>query len=856
MMNDKKEEIIYWSLPIKKVFESLHSSEQGLSTSEANKKIDQFGENIIKEKTQHHGVKIFLSQFKSPFILILIAASIIAYFLHEKTDAVIILVIILLSSVLSFFQEYRAEKVMRMLRSYVSHKAKVVRDGELVEIDAKYLVSGDIIKLNIGDVIPADVRLINVEEMSTDESALTGESSPIIKKISVVSEKHALPQYLYNIAFSGTTVASGSGKGIVIATGKNTFFGRTASSLMQKMPEADFQKGIKDFSNFILKVVVILTAVVFASNALLGKGIFGSFMFAVALAVGITPELLPMIMTVALSSGSLNMAKEKVITKRLASIEDFGNIDILCCDKTGTLTEGRLVLQQYLTIDGTKDRKLLFYGLLCNPARENKGKGIEGNSVDKAIWQNKEAKTLQNKVEQVVVLDENEFDFERRRMSIVLKGEKKNIFIVKGAPESVLEKSTKILVNGKKRKLSKIVFDKIKKQIAEYEGEGYKVIAIAEKETAKKETKKSDEKELTFLGFLNLLDPPKKTAKKSLKLLQELGIGIKVLSGDSPLITRKICSEVGLMINEDKIITGEEIENLDDKQLFEIAQKYNVFARITPEHKYKIVASLNKEGHVVGFLGDGINDAPALKAADVGISIDSAVPIAKEAADIILLKKSLRVVAKGVVLGRKTFGNITKYILNTISANYGNMFTVVVASLFLPFIPLLAAQILLINFISDFPLLTLSTDKVDDEFVKKPKRWNIKLISKFMIHFGLISSFFDLALICTLFFVFKTSPELFRTSWFVLSILTEVIITFSIRTRFFFMKSRPSNALLFSSLFAVIITLALPFTIFGNKFFKFVPIPLTIVVFIGILIAVYFIVVEVTKQYFFRKFET
>ncbi|MBI5065557.1 magnesium-translocating P-type ATPase [Candidatus Woesearchaeota archaeon] len=854
-MYQKRSEIVFWALPVEKALKELSSSETGLSNEEVKKRLSEYGHNEVKNKEQRSWLNILIYQFKNPLILILIFASLVSFFLGEKVDSLVIFSIVLINSLLGFYQEYRAEKAMRELRKYLSINTSVIREGTLIEVNAKDIAPGDIVSLGIGSIVPADIRLIIADDLTTNESVLTGESVPVIKKTDIVSEKHSLPQDLKNIAFMGTNVESGYGKGIVIATGENTFFGKTAAYLNQKEPEANFQKSMLNFGQFLLKIVILMTLIIFGINALLHKGILNSLLFALALAVGITPEVLPIIMTLSLSNGSLKMAKEKVITKKLSSVEDFGNIDTLCCDKTGTLTEGILTLKNFVNIEGLKDKKVLLYGLLCNSSRGSKGKLREVNSVDRALVESKDAKNLEKKTEIYSILDENEFDFTRRITSVLVIENKKNILIAKGAPESIIKASNYVFLKNKKTKITNSVKLTIQNKIKEYEEEGYKVIGVAEKPIDKKETDKNDEKNLVLVGLLLFSDPPKKTVKRSLKILQKLGIAVKVISGDSPIITRRICNEVDLKIAENKVLTGEQIDKLNEKELTEVCKKYNVFARISPEQKYKIVVSLNKEGHIVGFLGDGVNDAPALKAADVGISVHTGAGVAKEAADIILLKKSLRVLAKGIIVGRKTFGNITKYILNTISANYGNMFTVVVSSLFLKYIPLLPVQILLINLVSDGPMLTISTDNVDNEFVKKPKRWNLDLIFKFMLYFGLISSFFDLALIIPLIWVFKANNDVLRTSWFVLSVLTELIITFSIRTKLTFFRSKPSNSLLLSSILASVLTVVLPFTNFGKILFKLIPIPQSVIIYIGILLLSYFFVVEAVKRFFFKKFE-
>ncbi len=827
------------------VFAQYKTNEKGLTESESEKRRQEYGLNSLEDKTQRHGFRIFVSQFTSPLVLLLIGAASVAYFVGEKIDASVILAIILLNSLLGFFQEYKAERALRALKKLVTIRAKVMRDGNIKEIDAKNLVPGDIVQLNIGDIIPADIRLIRVDDFTADESALTGESVPVLKKIQPIDAQKNIAQDLSNMAFMGTSVSSGLSEGVVVGTGEKTFLGETATFLNQKNPETDFQKSIREFGNFLLKITFAMTIFILIANAALQKPFFDSLLFAIALAVGITPEMLPILMTITLSRGAMRMAKKNVITKTLASVEDFGNIDTLCCDKTGTLTMGKETLFDYRNVDGEKDEGLILYGLLCNSGKAGTSQSAYRNDIDKAIGESKEAKSFVAQASEYGLLDANEFDFERRRMSVIVERQGQKTFITKGGAEAILDVCT----------MTATVKEKMKNQVEKYEAMGYRVIAIAKKTTTLTKSDKHEEKDLTLLGFLMFLDPPKEGVKESLVLFQKLGVAIKIISGDSAIITRKICHEVGLEIVNNKVISGDELSALSAKEFERICRTHNVFARVTPEQKYKIVELHNKDGHVVGFLGDGINDAPALKAADVGISVDSGSGIAKEAADIILLEKSLSVLAEGIVEGRKIFSNITKYILNTISANFGNMFTVAASSLFLKFIPLLPSQILLNNFLSDIPLLTIGSDHVDAELLKKPKRWNIKFISRFMLVFGLISSFFDLALILPLIFIMKVSPALLQTAWFVESALSEMLITFAIRTRLAFWKSRPSQELIITSIFAATLTVAIPFFWFGKEWFDFVKMPMGILGYIVLLLAAYFLAAEFAKHIFYKKFD-
>lgn len=845
-----------WSLPVDALLAKTKTSERGLKGGEVAERLKEYGPNEVDAKEKLRSLKLLASQFRSPFIIVLILASLIAYFLGDRMDALVIIAIVLLNSLLGFFQEYRAEQAAEKLKKYLVMRCRVMRDGKKVEIDSKDIVPGDIVYFDVGDIIPADIRIIHCEDLTTDESSLTGESLPVSKQPGVVDKQKPLPQDLGNMLFMGTSVSSGYGHGVVTSTGVKTFFGKTASILKQKQPDSDFHKGLRSFSEMTMGVVFAMVLFIFFTNTILGKGAFDSFLFALALAVGIIPESLPIIMTLTLSDGALKMAKEDVIMKRLASVEDLGNMDTLCCDKTGTLTEGRISLADHLSLDGKKDDRVLIAGMLCNLSSRSDGKRFFGNPIDVAIREHPHALELEGQLENYKVVDQNEFDYDRKRVSVVVKMAGGHILIVKGASYSILSVCSNALIKAEKVKLSRELVSRIDGAVADYENRGFRVILIAEKRVEKAETTKGDEWGLTLTGYLLFLDPPKKTAGESLRLLNQLGVAVKVISGDSQFITRKICNDVGLSIVEDRVITGDDLEKLSDAQLADYAMKYNVFARIIPEQKYKLVASLNRSGHTVGFLGDGVNDAPALRAADVGISVDSGTDIAKASAGVVLLKKNLTVLAQGVIEGRKTFSNITKYIFNTISANYGNMLTVALSSLFLDFIPLLPSQILLNNFISDLPLLTVSTDNVDKDTLRRPRKWDISLISKFMIFFGVISAVFDMALILPLLFILKVHPSMFRTAWFVESSISEIIVTFAIRTKRAFYKSRPSNLLIVTSILAIFATIAITYTSMGAIFFEFIPMPIGILALIAEIILAYFVTAEVGKIYFFKKVES
>jgi Mg2+-importing ATPase len=810
----------------------MNAPARGLSHEEVLKRQKQFGLNQIEQQKGRSAFGIFIAQFLSPLIAVLVVASGISFVLGDHTDTYIILAIVFINALLGFWQEFKAEKTVQSLRQLISPKVKVLRNGKRLELDSKFLVPGDVVFLNIGDLIPADLRLVKVDGLTVDEAPLTGESLPVVKTTELVADDHHLPQQLLNMAFMGTAVSSGEGMGVVVSTGKETFFGKISSYLKEPEEKSDFDKSVSDFSRFLLKVILLMTAFIFLVNAVLDHGWLESFLFALALAVGITPEQLPIIITISLSRGAEVLAKAKVVVKKLTAIEDLGNMDILCTDKTGTLTEGHLQLQNFFDATGKEDPLMLVYGLLCSD---------EDNMIDRAILASKDRAGAAKRAKSYKLVDRNEFDFQRRRMSVVVQGpNKKKWLIVKGAVES-LEKISKVPKG-------------FRTLIEGHREAGFNTIAIAIKEFKGTTSTQSDERGLTLVGFLTFLDPPRESAKTSIDQLERLGVAVKVLSGDDPLVTRAVCKQVGLTIVGGKIYTGDDLDKFTHARFVEVVNKYNVFSRIAPEHKYKIVKALNRgEKATIAFMGDGINDAPALKVADVGISVNTATDIAKDAADIILLQKNLQVVVDGVVLGRKIFANIRKYILNTVSANYGNMFTVALSSMFLKFVPLLPSQILLNNLVTDTPMLAISTDNVDEEVQRRPSKLNVKVIRSFMTSFGLLSTAFDLLLIFSLIYYFKTGPELFRSAWFLESALSEMIITFSLRTYKPFWKSRPGQFLLGLSIVIIGLLFAFMYIPSLAGWFQLVPLPQPLLLWCLGVVGLYFIACELFKLSFFRR---
>jgi Mg2+-importing ATPase len=804
---------------------------RGLTAAEAGRRLQQYGPNDPGGHGGRGVWRVLAAQLTNRLVLLLIAAALLSYFLGERLNSAVILAIVVLNAALGFVQEYRAERALAALRGLVTHTARVRRDGVVAEVPATAVVPGDVVLLGIGDRVPADLRLALADDLSLDESTLTGESLPVGKG--------------EGPAFMGTVVASGYGEGIVTATGRATALGRTAAVLERKPHETAFQKNIRAFSDLLFRITVLMTAFVFLANAVFGKGIASSFLFALALAVGITPEALPVIVTIALSTGALRMARAKVIVKRLIAVENLGNVDVICCDKTGTLTVGEPTLQGYVDAAGRPDPHVLLLGLLCGDEDATARGGAPGKSLDRALWRCEAVSGLEPALAAYRMLDRNELDFTRRRMSVVVRGPEGTRLVVKGAPEAVLAASR--LLPGDAAAIAE--------RAAGFEADGYRVIAVAEKPIATDRTTAADETGLTLRGFLLFLDPPKADVREALAAFARLGVALKVMSGDGPVITRRICRDVGLSVAEDRVVTGAELGGLSDDAVRELVRRYDVFARVSPEQKSRLVEALSATGHVVGFLGDGVNDAAALRAADVGIAVDSGADVAKEAADIVLLEKSLGVLADGIVAGRRTFGNIVKYILNTISANFGNMSTVALSSLFLRFIPLLPSQILLNNLLSDGPLLTISTDNVDAELLRRPRKWHLELISHFMVSFGLLSAVFDLILIVALIGVFRAGTDLFRTAWFVESALSEIVVTFAIRTRSAFFRSVPGRWLVGASFLAGVATVGLPFTRAGQTYFAFVPLRGPVLALVAGVVVAYFASAELAKGAFFRRFE-
>jgi Mg2+-importing ATPase len=828
-----------------KVLHELGVFKNGLSSAQAQSRIKEYGYNVLAEKKKLGVFLEVLHHFRSPLVIILLVATAVSAYFGQVLDATIIGIMILLSLGLDFFLEHNANKAAEKLKERVKTKAMVIRDGRKQEIRIDELCIGDIIELCAGSLVPADLKVIHSTDFFVNQSSLTGESFPVEKTASTIEAKELALTDMHNILFFGTNVISGSATAVVVRTGSSTEFGKIAKSLASANVETDFDRGIRSFGYLIMKAILFLVLFIFLFNSLIKGDILESFLFSLAVAVGLTPELLPMIMSVTMAKGSLKMADKGVIVKKLSSIPNFGSMDVLCTDKTGTLTEDKIQLVKYTDVFGKDSEQVLEYAYVNSFYQT----GIK-NPLDAAVLEFKHEKISSYKK-----IDEIPFDFLRRKMSVIVSKSKSTYLITKGAPEEVFKSSKYYHYKGKRVALRSKALKKIKEQYDKFSKQGYRVLAVAIKQVraSRKPYTKADESELELIGFVAFLDPPKKEVGELVKELAHAGIEVKILTGDNELVTKKICEEIGLRIKG--VLLGQDIVSMDDEALRVLVEKSTIFARFSPDQKNRVIQALRKNNHIVGYLGDGINDAPSLKTCDIGISVDSAVDVAKESADIILTQKSLEVLKQGVLEGRKTFGNTMKYIMMGLSSNFGNMFSVAPAILFLPFLPMLPMQILLNNFIYDCAQITIPSDNVDKEFIQKPKRWNMKFIKMFMILIGPISSVFDILTFLMLFFVFKVSPGQFQTGWFMESIATQTLVIHVIRTKKIpFIKSKPSQNLFFSSVFCVAVAWIIPYTFIG-EFFKFKPLPWTILLAIIGLVAVYLVLVEFGKRLFYKKYD-
>ncbi len=831
------------TIPLKTLFEQLQSNEQGLTGEEARKRLDQYGPNDTTGIKHSSGAVQFLRLFLNPLVAILLLAAIVSAILGDRVNASIIITIVLFSNILNFVQTYQSQNAVEKLRAGVAPTATVLRDGKWIEIPRRNLVPGDMIRLTAGDLVPADARLVQATDLHVQQAALTGESLPVDKSADDLDAPTESFAEAHNSVFLGTSVVTGTGTALVTATGRNTAFGDIAARLASHPPQTEFERGIKGFGMLIMQTVFFLVLFIFLVGILGHHQPFETVLFAISLAVGLTPEFLPMITTVTLGQGALRMAKQKVIVKHLESIQNFGSIDTLCSDKTGTLTSGETQLEGYLDLlNQPSDRVLLFSYL--NSSYET---GIK-SPLDEAILRHGSVDLSgYSKVSEIP------FDFERRCLSVIVRHEDELLLITKGAPESILPLCSAYEINGERKALDDgEARTKFAQMYQDLSSQGYRVLAVAYRSAGQQKTyRKTDEHTLVLLGFLTFADPPKADVAQVLQALKSDGVQVKILTGDNELVTRHVCEKVGL--DGGRIVLGSELDHMSDTALTQVVEQVNVFARVSPAQKNRIILALKHRKHVVGYMGDGINDAPSLHAADVGISVSTGVDVAKDAASIILLEQSLQVLHNGILEGRKAFGNVIKYLLMGTSSNFGNMFSMAGAYIFLPFLPMLPTQILLNNFLYDLSQVTIPTDNVDQSFIKKPQHWDIGLIRSFMIFIGPISSIFDFLTFFIMLRIFNAGAVLFHTGWFVESLATQTLVLFIIRTAGNPLRSRPSRPLAITTLLIVAIGILLPYTPLARPL-GFTPLPALYFLFLAGMTIIYLLLVELVKHRLMRRY--
>ena len=829
---------------------ALEAGSTGLTQAEAKRRLAQFGPNEPAPTRRTAPLFQLLSLLANPLAIMLLVASGISAGLGEVINASIIITMVLFSVALNFIQTYRSQKAVDSIRKEVAPTANVLRDSKWIQIPRREIVPGDVIKLAAGDLVPADADLLQTRDLHVQQAALTGESLPVEK--SARSDHDSDSKKDLHSVFLGTSVVSGTATANVTATGKNTVFGDIATRLAKRAPETEFERGTRRFGFLIMRTTILLVLFVLLITVLFHRPFLESLLFAVALAVGLTPEFLPMITTVTLGRGAVHMARKNVIVKHLDAMQNFGSIDVLCSDKTGTLTGGEMSLEQHLDPFGTACERVFLLAFL-NSLHET---GIT-NPLDEAIKERHQSDPLDTAVlkhdhpdiHDYQKVDEIPFDFERRRVSIVVQHNDERLLITKGAPESVLSTCTSYELNDQQHPLDGSQ-PGIENTYRDLCAKGYRSLAVAYAQVPAKDVyTATDETGLVLAGFLAFSDPPLATAKSTLDALRRDGIQVKILTGDNELVTQHICSQVGL--DSGRIVLGTELEKISDPALAHIVEQTSVFARVSPAQKNRIILALKNRSHVVGYLGDGINDAPSLHAADVGISVSSAADVAKDAADFILLEPGLDVLHAGIIEGRKSFGNVMKYLLMGTSSNFGNMFSMAAAVLFLPFLPMLPTQILLNNFLYDLAQVTIPTDSVDETFVRKPQRWNIKLIRDFMLYIGPLSSIYDFLTFFVLLKVFLASERFFHTGWFVESLATQTLVIFVIRTAGNPLRSRPSLALTLTTIAIVLFGTLLPYTELGSLI-GFTPLPIAFLLFIALATGTYLLLVERVKRRLMR----
>lgn len=838
-------------LTTEEILTKYHTKEEGLTNKEAQKRLNSNGKNIVIKEVNRSIFYFIFNSLKEEFIIILLVLAVINFSLGDKIGSLVIVLIAIISMLIRVLEDYSAYKFNKKLRSKIVSTTKVIRDNKELEIKVENVVVGDIISLNAGSIIPADCIVVNSKDLFVNESVFTGESIPVEKKETNKKEYDNLFD-IKNVLYMSSSVISGTAKAIVVKTGFDTYLGKIGKEINTKKNITAFDKGMKDITNMLIKFMVVICLIILLVDGIIRSNFTEAILFAFSVAVGITPSMLPMIVNVNLTKGTKTLAKKKVLVKHIESIQNLGAIDTLCTDKTGTLTENKIVLQKYIDVLGNEDNSILEYAYI----NSYYSSGMK-NIVDRAIMIYGSKHNLDNILPKYEKIDEIPFDYNRKVMSIIVRNKNTYRMITKGAMEEVLKRCTKVKVKGKEEDLTKELIDIVTNKSKEMATSGMQVLALAAKKTEKGVLSfdENSEKEMTFIGFVAFLDSPKKDVKKVINKLRKYGVKTKILTGDNPYSTTMVASLAG--INSDEILTGAEIDKLSDKALSIKVEEIDVFARLNPIQKERVVRILKSNGHVVGYMGDGINDAPSLRQSDVGLSVNTATDIAKETSDMILLEKNLEVIADGIIEGRKVYGNIIKYMKMALSADFGDVFSIMIASIFLPFLPLLPIQMLFQDFIYDFSQIGIPYDNVDEEFITFPKKWNTKGIAKFMIVMGITSSIIDVLAFLTFWHLLGYNSidkeSYFQTAWFITSLITELMIIYNVRTSKDIFNSRPSKVLLSLTLLSSILTIVTPLLLHNVLSFHFEILSIKFYLYLLSLVILYVLIVSIVKRIYIKK---
>ena len=838
-------------LTTEEILTKYHTKEEGLTNKEAQKRLNNNGKNIVIKEVNRSIFYFIFNSLKEEFIIILLVLAVINFSLGDKIGSLVIVLIAIISILIRVLEDYSAYKFNKKLRSKIVSTTKVIRDNKELEIKVENVVVGDIISLNAGSIIPADCIVVNSKDLFVNESVFTGESIPVEKKETNKKEYDNLFD-IKNVLYMSSSVISGTAKAIVVKTGFDTYLGKIGKEINTKKNITAFDKGMKDITNMLIKFMVVICLIILLVDGIIRSNFTEAILFAFSVAVGITPSMLPMIVNVNLTKGTKTLAKKKVLVKHIESIQNLGAIDTLCTDKTGTLTENKIVLQKYIDVLGNEDNSILEYAYI----NSYYSSGMK-NIVDRAIMIYGSKHNLDNILPKYEKIDEIPFDYNRKVMSIIVRNKNTYRMITKGAMEEVLKRCTKVKVKGKEEDLTKELIDIVTNKAKEMATSGMQVLALAAKKTEKGVLSfdENSEKEMTFIGFVAFLDSPKKDVKKVINKLRKYGVKTKILTGDNPYSTTMVASLAG--INSDEILTGAEIDKLSDKALSIKVEEIDVFARLNPIQKERVVRILKSNGHVVGYMGDGINDAPSLRQSDVGLSVNTATDIAKETSDMILLEKSLDVICDGIIEGRKVYGNIIKYMKMALSADFGDVFSIMIASIFLPFLPLLPIQMLFQDFIYDFSQIGIPYDNVDEEFITFPKKWNTKGIAKFMIVMGITSSIIDVLAFLTFWHLLGYNSidkeSYFQTAWFITSLITELMIIYNVRTSKDIFNSRPSKVLLSLTLLSSILTIVTPLLLHNVLSFHFEILSIKFYLYLLSLVILYVLIVSIVKRIYIKK---